>query len=335
MAVIALSLACLGLLVAVGLAVFSRHVARKVEAALPPLGQFLDLGDTRIHYLDEGAGPPIVLVHGLGGQMRNFTALRQALQRHGYRTISIDRPGSGHSTRPWNAPAGPRAQARILAEILQRLGLARPLILGHSLGGAVALALALDFPDAAGGLVLLAPATQPQADVPAPFRRLAIRSPLLRRLAAWTIAVPLGIAQGKATLQAVFAPEHPPGDFPFTGGGLLSLRPTAFHAASTDLIAANGDMRGLIERYAALRLPVGVLFGTADQILDCERHALPLSGQIASVELELVEGAGHMLPVTCVDAVVTLVDRIGTRVEAYDGPATDHEPLQAAQEMTR
>src|SRR5579859_2690600 len=163
MVAIGLSLACLAVIGVAGLALFSRHVGRKVEAALPPLGRFLDLGDTRIHYLDEGAGPPVLLVHGLGGQMRNFTPLRQALQQQGFRTIAIDRPGSGYSTRPSDAPATPMAQARIVAEVVRWLGLEQPLILGHSLGGAVALAVALDFPDAVGGLVLLAPLTQPQA----------------------------------------------------------------------------------------------------------------------------------------------------------------------------
>lgn len=325
MVVIVLFLVCLGLLAAAGLALFSRHVARKVEATLPSLGQFLDLGGTQIHYLDEGVGPPILLVHGLGGQMRNFTPLRQSLQQRGFRTIAIDRPGSGHSTRRRNAAAGPTAQAWVIAEVVRRLGLERPLILGHSLGGAVALATALDFPHAVGGLVLLAPLTQPQTEVPAPFRRLAIRSPLLRRLVASTVVVPLGIVRGKATLRAVFAPEPPPSDFALTGGGLLSLRPKAFYTASTDLIAANGAMRFLTERYAALRLPVGVLFGTEDQILNVDRHGLPLRGQITAVELVLVEGAGHMLPVTRIDAVVDLVERTMARIdEAGD------EPLQAA-----
>jgi len=313
MAVIVASFVGLALLIGIGLALFSRQIARKVEAALPPLGRFFEFGEARIHYLDEGTGPAIVLVHGLGGQMRHFTALGQALRRRGLRTIAIDRPGSGHSSR--FQTAAPSAQARAVAELIRHLGLERPLVVGHSLGGAVALALALDFPETAGGLVLLAPLTQPQAEVPALFRGLAIRSLLMRRLIAWTLAVPLGIRQGPAALKTVFAPEPVPADFAVAGGGLLSLRPKAFIAASADLVAAQDAMELQAVRYPTLDLPVGVLFGTEDRILDCARHALTLRDQIADVELELIEGAGHMLPLTRVDAAVAFIERTLARVE--------------------
>lgn len=67
------------------LALFSAYVARRVTRAFPPEGRFVDIGGDRIHYVEYGNGPPIVFVHGLAGQWRNFAYLpltRLAQWRH-------------------------------------------------------------------------------------------------------------------------------------------------------------------------------------------------------------------------------------------------------------
>src|SRR5229473_2561629 len=82
-----------------GLVIFTAVTARRVEAALPPRGRFIEIAGARIHYLDKSSGPAIVILHGLGGQMGNFTyALLERLTGE-FRVILMDRPGSGYSTR--------------------------------------------------------------------------------------------------------------------------------------------------------------------------------------------------------------------------------------------
>ena len=164
-------------LLACGLAVFAAWTARQVEKLLPPRGTFIEVDGARIHYLDEGSGPPLVLIHGLGGQMHNFThSLLDRLKRD-HRVIILDRPGSGYSSRPQHGSATLASQARTIAHFIDALGLDRPLVVGHSLGGAIALMLALDHPDKVGGLALLAPATHPgksrTAAVPRYLRQVA------------------------------------------------------------------------------------------------------------------------------------------------------------------
>lgn len=130
----------IALSVVAGLALFARLAANRVERRVPADGRFIDIDGRRVHYLERGTGPAIVMIHGLGGQMRNFGyALLDRLSAD-HRVILIDRPGSGYSAPI--AQANIRAQAAHIAAFITAMGLDRPLVVGHSLGGAIALALA-------------------------------------------------------------------------------------------------------------------------------------------------------------------------------------------------
>ncbi len=289
-----------------GLVIFTAVTARRVEKALPPRGKFIDVDGARIHYLDKGSGPAIVIIHGLGGQMGNFTyALLERLTAE-FRVILMDRPGSGYSTRARGATGRLREQAATVAEFIRKLGLQRPLLVGHSLGGAVALGVALDHPEVVRGLALIAPLTHVPEHVPAPFRALDIQSNLLRRLVAWTVATPIGIRRGKSILDAIFSPESAPEDFATRGGGLLGLRPKSFYNTSTDMTAVNLDLEGMVERYATLQVPVRILYGTNDEVLDHRIHGEGMKGKSSQVRVEFVEG-GHMLPVTAADLTAKFI----------------------------
>src|SRR5215470_14495788 len=157
-------------LVVASLVLFAAFITRAVEKAVPPLGQFIDLDGARIHYLVRGSGPTIILIHGLTGQLRNFTHSLVDLLTDELRVIAIDRPGSGYSKRAPGASAALTAQGDLIAKFIHTMGLERPLVVGHSLGGAIALAIALEHPECAGGLALIAPLTAPQENAPTPFR---------------------------------------------------------------------------------------------------------------------------------------------------------------------
>jgi pimeloyl-ACP methyl ester carboxylesterase len=279
-------------------AIVSTLIARKVTQAFPPTGQFVEVDGERLHYRSLGDGPPLVLVHGLAGQMRNFEYLPLGEMAKRWRLILIDRPGSGLSPRVDARQAGIGAQARLVASFIRALGLLqRPLLVGHSLGGAIALSVALQDPEAIAGLALIAPLTQFSPDVPAPFRALAIRTPWVRKLFGHTWAIPLGILNSRRTLGFVFGPDAAPADFPIRGGGLLGLRPSAFEAASQDMLAVEDDLPALQERYPELRLPVRVLYGEGDQVLDWRVQGEALQAKVPQVQLSVIAG-GHMLPVT-------------------------------------
>ena len=279
---------------------FNAWTARRVAAALPPPGQFIDIDGARLHYVDQGQGPCIVLVHGLGGQTRNFShSLLQRLSGQ-YRVILLDRPGSGYSSRPRGMAADLSVQSAVVARFIRALGLERPLLVGHSFGGAVALGVALDHPEVIAGLALIAPLTHPMENPPPSMRALAIPSVAKRWLIAWTLAIPFSIRHRRRMLNAVFSPDLPPRDFATAGGGLLGLRPAAFFATSSDMLAASVGMPALAARYGALAVPVRVLFGKQDAVLDYQAHGVALKSAAPAVELTLVDG-GHMLPVSAPD----------------------------------
>lgn len=303
------------------LALFSGYVARRVTRAFPPEGRFVDVGGDRLHYVEYGSGPPIVFVHGLAGQWRNFAYLPLARLAERHRVIFVDRPGAGQSTRGAASQANVFAQARTIAAFIDALQLDKPVLVGHSLGGAIALAVGLDHPERVSRLALIAPLTHMQSAPPAPFRPLMLPSPLVRRFVSWTFAIPLTIVTGRNAVRLVFAPDDVPRDFPVKGGGLLGLRPRTFYATATDLLAVPADLPDMERRYAELAVPVDVLYGRADAILNWREHGEALAKKSARVRLEVVDG-GHMLPVTIPDATADwLLDVAAAPVDAAAAPA--------------
>jgi pimeloyl-ACP methyl ester carboxylesterase len=291
-----LSIVAVCIVVVAGLVAFTLYIAHRVDQALPPQGRFIDIGADRIHYVEYGSGPPIVFVHGLSGQLRNFAYLDMNALAQTHRVILIDRPGSGHSTRGAGSSASMSAQARTVALFIDAMGLDKPVLVGHSLGGAIALAVGLDHPNSVSRLALIAPLTH-LVDASQAFGGLLIRSPLVRRIVSFTVATPFAIKGSRAILDIVFGPDPVPNDFGVKGGGLLGLRPRSFYAASSDLMAVASELPAMENRYADLRMPVDVLYGREDGILDWRSHGEALKRKLDTTNLRLVDG-GHMLPVT-------------------------------------
>ncbi len=297
-------------LIVLGLAWFTRRTAARIVQYLPAKGRFVDVPGGRLHVRESGESnaPAVLLVHGLGGQMSHFDyGLAERLARS-FRVVVVDRPGSGHSLRDELTSADVSTQAGALALLIDKLELGRPTVVGHSLGGAIALALAVEHPQAVGALALVAPLTHAPETAPQVFKALTIETRWVRTLFAWTLATPGAIAGSKKVLAAVFAPEQAPADFAVKGGGLHSLRPSQFLAASSDLQAIPLRMPLVQSRYAELALPVSVLYGRQDAILDWQENGQALVDKVPGARLELVEG-GHMLPVTQPLVVADFVER--------------------------
>ena len=318
--------AAVGLLLLCGaiLALFTWYTARKVESVLPAKGRYVDVPGARLHVREFGEqradAPPILMIHGLAGQLSHYTygVAGRLAERH--RVIVVDRPGSGYSTRAPETAADLSTQAAALAALIRTLGLGKTFVVGHSLGGAVALTLAQEHPDQVLGLALLAPLTHIREDVPPVFKGLTIESPLKRKLVAWTLAIPASIKNSKATLDMVFGPEAVPKDFATKGGGLLGLRPSAFLSASSDLQALPERLPLVQARYGELRVPVSILYGKDDRILDWKANGQALVDKVPGARLELVEG-GHMLPITQVEGTAAFIETAAENLSA--GTARD------------
>ncbi|MEO3384979.1 alpha/beta fold hydrolase [Mesorhizobium sp. CAU 1741] len=310
---VAVALVAAALLVAAYLAHVTRRIARRAEKAVPAMGKFVDINGNRIHYVERGEGRPILMIHGLGGTLHHLRRPLMESFGDGYRLIAIDRAGSGYSMAAPGFGGTLAEQARQVAGVIAALGLEKPLLVGHSLGGAVALATALDHPDKISGLALISPLTRFEPQLPAEFKPLAIESPLRRRLVAHTIAVPMSVKNAPMVLDRVFGPQQPPEDYAVAGGAMVSLRPQHFYATSTDLVGSRRDLAQYEARYAELSMPVGILFGTEDRVLDYQRQGVAMTERIAGLDLEIVDGVGHMPQFAVTDRVVAFIRRIAER----------------------
>ena len=299
--------------IALGLYILTHIVSGRVTKGMPPEGRFVEVNGHRLHYVDSADAAPedrdkpaVLLIHGLGGQLRNFTHTLDAKLRDGFRVVALDRPGAGQSERRQGSDQTLPAQAADVVGFMQAIGLQRPLLVGHSLGGAISLAVGLDHPDQVAGLVLVAPLTMAIDEPPPVFKPIMIESEWRRRATAWTLATPMGIRNGPAGLAAVFHPETPSPDFGTRGGGLIGLRPQNFLNTSRDLVALRDALPRQQARYGDLTIPVALIHGTDDAITPYETQALAFAHRTGA-RLETIEGAGHMLPVTRADDVARFV----------------------------
>ncbi len=295
--------------------VATRRIAAKAERMVPASGRFIDVGGNRIHYVATGEGRPIVFVHGLGGQLHHFGHPIFPMLP-GFRLIALDRPGSGYSVRAAGATARLPEQAAVVAGFIKALGLEKPLLVGHSLGGAVALTVALNHPDAISGVVALAPLTHMEDEIRAEFKSLYITWKPKRWLISQTTAVPASLKFAPQTLDFVFGPQKWPQDYIIEGGGMLGLRPSHIYATSSDIVAIEKDLGEIEKRYGEISMPAGLMFGAADRVLDHERHGLSMRDKVARLDFVLIEGQGHMLQFTAKERVAEMIKRIAARAFA-------------------
>lgn len=291
----------------------TRRIAADAERRVPPFGKFVDVDGNRIHYVDSGEGRPILFIHGLGAQFHQFRhPLFPHLDRE-FRLVALDRPGSGYSVRARGAGAGISEQARVVVGFMRKLGLEKPLVVGHSLGGIVALAIAIEHPGSISGLALLSPYTRYSDETAPEFAAMAIAQPWRRWLVSRTIGIPMALKAAPQVLDLVFGPQSMPADYPVAGGGFSGLRPSHFYATSSDLVAIGLDMPRLQARYGEIGMPVGILFGTADRVLPHKANGADMAGRIPGLDLELLDGIGHMPQYAATDRVVAFIRRIAAR----------------------
>ncbi|GLQ99665.1 alpha/beta fold hydrolase [Dyella mobilis] len=310
------ALAALILLLAT-LALLTWWITRQAERQAPPIGQFAEVNGARLHYLDQGSGPAIVALHGVNGNLRDFYRLIDRLAEN-HRVIAIDRPGCGYSVM-LSGPQPPlRAQASLVAALMDRIGVQEATVVGHSLGGALALALALDHSKHVRSLALIAPLSQAKLAVPRLFKAFQM-PPALRRLIAYTSVTPVSRLVQKAALTWSFAPDPPCYDYLVQGGGVLSVRPGNFLAAAADIASVRGELLQMVPRYGSLNMPVHIIFGRQDACLDGSIHGERLAESIPHAKLRLIDG-GHLITVAAADAVYEMIRQAAR--EGYS-PADD------------
>jgi pimeloyl-ACP methyl ester carboxylesterase len=292
-----------------GSAFIVNRQAKRALADYPPRGRFVTAGGVRLHYVEEGSGRPVVFLHGNSGMLDDMLisgVVDQAARR--YRSIAFDRPGFGHSDRPGSRTWIPEAQAALLPEAFRLLGIDRPIVVAHSLGTQVALALALDHPHHVAGLVLASGYYYPTLR-----RDVAIFSPpalpLVGDLLSYTVAPLIGELVTPRLIDRMFSPQGVSPRFARDFPTAMTLRPSQIKAFAEDTAHMRAAAERLSARYRSLFPPTAILAGDADQIVSY-RQAQRLQGEVGGSRLEILPGGSHMVHHIAPERVVDAIDAV-------------------------
>jgi pimeloyl-ACP methyl ester carboxylesterase len=287
--------------------------AQLIERAHRPHGRFIDVGGFPQHVVEMGkpdaqAALPVVMLHGASANLEDMQLALAEAFRGRRPVIFVDRAGLGFSTRDRERGASPAYQAAVLQSVLDRLGVERAILVGHSWGGALALTFALDFPERTAGLVLVAPATHPGI-----WRRKRY-SAVLAGPVGWffarTLAFPLGTILMWPGSRAAFLPQTMPQRYVKRSAAMLVLRPPSLMANWADVGSLDAFLERQVARYATLAVPTIVVAGDRDPFVPTERHGEKLAAASPRVKLIVLPGFGHMLHHAAADRVVAAVDEL-------------------------
>src|SRR5215213_2776112 len=287
---------------------YTAKMTRDAEGETPPIGRFLDVDGVRLHYIEQGQGEPLVLIHGNGTLIQDFTinGLVDRLSER-FRVIVFDRPGYGYSTRPrglWT----PRAHATLFEHALHQLGVEHAIVLGHSWGTMVAVSLALQASMLVRSLVLLSGYYFPTARMD-----VALNTPLalpgIGDALRHTVSPPLSRLMLPGGIRAMFAPAPVPEHFDRLFPKQLMVRPIQLRASAEDAAMMTPSVMELEQHYRELKMPVVILTGGDDQIADVGRQSRQLHEEIPQSELTVLPGLGHMVHHLAPDEVIKAINR--------------------------
>lgn len=294
-----------GLLALLAVVVVLNWTVGRLPATPRPSGNFVTLAEgVRVRYLETpGAEPAVLLIHGLPGTAEDFEYVTPLIR--GHRTIAIDRPGFGFSSGGY-FPFDRQLQA--VREVIERMHLGRPVLVGHSYGGTISLGYAERHPGAVRGLVLVDAAAGHCSRHDGFLVRAqahlikVIEAPVLAELSDATFSQLLRTASTDPQEQEAFspAPVNPRHRHRVLS---ISLKHGNLEAYAGEILVADREIETVNRGLAALRLPTVVIQGEQDKLVaaKCGRD---IAATIGGARLEMVPG-GHMAPYTHPAVVAT------------------------------
>jgi pimeloyl-ACP methyl ester carboxylesterase len=284
----------------------------RLPAEPKPTGAFVQIGKLRIRYLERpGNGTPVVLVHGLPGTADDFDEITPLLA--GHRTIAIDRPGFGYSNGGY-VPFD--RQLQTIHELLAALHISRPILVGHSYGGTIALGFAERYPSEVRGLVLVdAAAAGHHPDGFARFQAHflhVLELPVIWQLAGVTFSQLLRKVSAELAESEAFHPQ------PIAAAHrrrVLAINMTRgnLEALAGEYLASAGAIAQVDRGLGAIEIPSVVIQGDADKFVE-PIYGRRLAAALPDARLVMVHG-GHMAPYTHPATIAAAVLSIAARPE--------------------
>jgi pimeloyl-ACP methyl ester carboxylesterase len=291
----------------------NRWLERQAERRNPPLGRFITVDGVRLHCVERGTGAPLILLHGAGSMVEDFESsglIELAAKK--YRVIAFDRPGFGHTARPRGTIWTAEAQADLIAAALEQMRIPAAIVLGHSWGTLVALALAAKHPQHVRSLILVSGCYYPDASANA-IALSPFAIPLIGDLINHTVSPLLGRLAWPSLLRKMFSPSPIPEKF----DGFpeeMAVRPSQIRATAAEAALMIPSAGRLQAQYRLLDIPVAIIAGTDDEIVD-NRQSAHLHRDIPRSTLQYLPGAGHMVHQTATDTVMAAIDLAMTQLK--------------------
>ena len=283
----------------------------------------LDLHGERVVYVDEGSGEVLLLLHGMAGSSQTWRSVIKPLSRR-FRVIAPDLPGHGESTKP-RSDYSLGAFAVLLRDLLDELGVTRATIIGHSLGGGVAMQFLYQHPDYAQRLILIGSGglgpdvgltlrllSAPGAELIMPI--IAPRQVLTAGDRVWSWLRKAGI-------------EAPRGEEIWRSYSTFSDAPTrqAFLRTLRSVVDYRGQAVSALNRLnTKTELPIMAIWGEKDAIIPV-KHAYAAQQARPDIRLEVLAGVGHFPQVERPAEVVELIEDF---IAADIGIAVEHAGAQ-------
>ena len=296
-------------LAALALAIINLYLSWRAERR-NPAKRFVEASGVRLHYTEVGEGPPLVLLHGNGSMLQDFECsglIDEASTK--YRVIVFDRPGFGHSPRPRGTVWTAERQAELIALAMKRLGLTNTIVLGHSWGASVAVALGLNHRDLVDRLVLVSGYYYPtlRADV---FLLSGPALPVIGPIVSYTIAPLVSRMIWPLLVKKIFAPAGVPAKFEQGFPKEMAVRPSQLRASAEETALLIPTATALQHRYGELDLPVTIAAGSGDQIITTDRQSAHLHEELPHSTFRRIQGSGHMVHQTATREITDAVDEI-------------------------
>ncbi len=282
------------------------------EAVEPEAHRLVDGVPIRVARM--GSGRPVVLIHGASGNLNDMTFRLGPRLSKTFEVIAVDRPGHGLSGMPAGGGVTIHAQAALLRAAVAQLGADQPIVVGHSYGGSVALAWAVDAPDELSGLVLLAaPSHVWQGGLG--FTTELLASPITGPPLAWAAPRVVGPGIAEGALSHVFAPQSPPAGYLEHLDLSLVLQPSSLRENARQLTSLKDQLRPMIPVYPQLAVPVELVHGEADRTVGLDIHSVPLVRELPRANLTRLPGIGHMLHQVATEEAAAAVHRVAQRTD--------------------